>query len=276
MKKTTCFLAALAGVFFVFAASACAFPSKEGAAERDELYEKLGVLAEVIDIVEKGYVEDVDAETLVHGAIEGILKRLDPHSTFMTSHMFKEMKVETEGEFGGLGIEVSMRDGVLTVVSPIEDTPAHKAGIMAGDMIVRIEDKKTRGMTLMDAVGLMRGEKGEKITIHIMREGFETPKAFTIARDIIKIASVKSKKVGDVGVVRISQFHKETHAEALKAVEELGAEGPLDGLVLDLRNNPGGASGAGREGGRHFPEARPHSLHQGQGCGARGGLHGQG
>ncbi|MBI5017118.1 MAG: S41 family peptidase [Deltaproteobacteria bacterium] len=208
--------------------------------ERDDLYRRLKVLAEALELVQKNYVEPVKAESLVYGAIEGILGRLDPHSSFMTPEMFQEMQVETEGAFGGLGIEVSLKEGALTVVSPIEDSPAYQAGIQAGDVIVMIEGEPTRDMNLNDAVKRMRGPKGTKITIHLMRKGFENPKAFTLVRDVIKIKSVKSRRLGQVGVVRIVQFQQGTHLEVRDALSKLAKEGPLDGLVLDLRNNPGG------------------------------------
>jgi carboxyl-terminal processing protease len=158
----------------------------------------------------------------------------------MSPESFQEMQVETEGAFGGLGIEVTTKDGALTVVSPIEDSPAYQAGIQAGDVIVMIEGEPTREMNLDDAVKRMRGPKGTKITIHIMRKGFESPKPFTIIRDVIKIKSVKSRRIGQVGVVRIAQFQQGSHLEVREALKQLVKDGPLDGLVLDLRNNPGG------------------------------------
>ncbi|NTU60263.1 MAG: S41 family peptidase, partial [Deltaproteobacteria bacterium] len=167
--------------------------------------------------------------------------RLDPHSSFMTPDMFQEMQVETEGTFGGLGIEVLVRDGNLTVVSPFEDSPAALAGIQAGDLIVMIEGEPTRDMNLGDAVKKMRGPRGTKVTIHIMRKDFENPKPFTLVRDVIRIKSVKSRRLENVGLVRIAQFQQNTHVEVRDALKRLAAEGPaLEGLVLDLRNNPGG------------------------------------
>ncbi len=208
--------------------------------ERDDLYRRLKVLAEAMDIVQRNYVDPVAPEDLVYGAVEGIVSRLDPHSSFLTPEMFQEMQVETEGAFGGLGIEVTVRDGKLTVVSPIEDTPADRAGIRAGDVIVMIEGEPTQDMELSESVRRMRGPKGTKITIHVMREGFDKAQPFTLERDIVRIRSVRSRRVDSVGVVRIAQFQQATHVEVKKAVGELLAEGPLDGLVLDLRNDPGG------------------------------------
>ena len=212
-------------------------PSPE---DRDDLYRRLRVLAEAMDLVQRHYVEAVTPEDLVYGAVEGIVSRLDPHSSFLSPDMFKEMQIETEGAFGGLGIEVTIRDGKLTVVSPIEDTPADRAGIRAGDIIVMIDGEPTQGMALMEAVKKMRGPKGTRITIHIMREGWEKPRPFTITRDVIRIRSVKHRRINGVGVLRITQFQQATHKEVQEALEALQEEGPLTGLVLDLRNNPGG------------------------------------
>jgi carboxyl-terminal processing protease len=200
----------------------------------------LKVLAETIDIVQRNYVESVSPEDLVYGAVQGIVSKLDPHSSFLTPNMFQEMQVETEGAFGGLGIEVTVKDGRLTVVSPIEDTPADRAGILAGDVIVMIEGEAAQGIGLMDAVQRMRGPKGTQITIHIMREGFAKPKPFTVTRDIIRIHSVKHRLVDNVGVVRIAQFQNGTHVEVRDALEKLSDADEMDGLILDLRNNPGG------------------------------------
>jgi carboxyl-terminal processing protease len=207
---------------------------------RDDLYRRLKVLSEVLDIVQRDYVEEISAEDLIYGAVQGIVSRLDPHSSFLTPDMFREMQVETEGAFGGLGIEVSVRDGRLVVVTPIEDTPAAVAGIQPGDVIVMIEGEPTQDMELMEAVRRMRGPKGTQVTIHVMREGLESPLAFTLVRDIIRIRSVRSRRIDGIGVVRIAQFQQGTHAEVRKALGELTEEGPLDGLILDLRNDPGG------------------------------------
>ncbi|MFQ5586933.1 MAG: S41 family peptidase, partial [Thermodesulfobacteriota bacterium] len=190
----------------------------------------------------KNYAEEVESKELVYSAVKGMLQGLDPHSTFMTPDDYKEMQVGTRGRFGGIGIEIGIRDGVLTVIAPIEDTPAYKAGIKAGDKIVKIEDKFTKDMTLLDAVKLMRGRKGTDVTISIMREGFDVPKPFTLTRDIIKIKSVKSRVLEEgFGYLRIAQFQEKTANEVKKALKELGSrEGKLKGLVLDLRNDPGG------------------------------------
>lgn len=232
------FFALLFGL--VAATTALAKPPEMTPEERDELYRRLRLLAEAMEIVQRNYVEPVKPRELVYGAIEGILARLDPHSSFLTPEMFQEMQVETEGAFAGLGIEVTLKDGTLTVVSPIEDSPAYQAGIQAGDVIVMIEGEPTRDMNLEDAVKRMRGAKDTKVTIHVMRKGFENPKAFTLIRDVIRIKSVKSRKADTVGVVRIAQFQQGTHLEVRDALKRFASQGPVDGLILDLRNNPGG------------------------------------
>ncbi|MFQ5354221.1 MAG: S41 family peptidase, partial [Thermodesulfobacteriota bacterium] len=167
---------------------------------------------------------------------------LDPHSSFMDPDEYKEMKIDTKGVFGGVGIQIGIKDKVLTVIAPIEDTPAWKAGIKANDKIVKIEKTSTHDMSLDEAVRLMRGPKGEEVTIYIMREGFEKPKAFTIKRDIIKVKSVKfESKEDNIGYIRIAQFQKNTSSDLKKALVKIKPKkGELRGLILDLRNNPGG------------------------------------
>lgn len=207
-------------------------------------YEYIGLFTDVMTIVKKSYVEEVDSKKLIYGAINGMLASLDPHSSFMSPETFKEMKVETKGAFGGLGIEISMKDGILTVISPIEDTPAQKAGIKSGDQIFKIDDRFTKDMTITDSVKRMRGTKGSKVVLTIMREGFERPKEFTLIRDIIQVKSVKSRMLENgYGYVRIAQFQErsdEDMAKALKTLVEENKGKPLSGLVLDLRNDPGG------------------------------------
>lgn len=211
-------------------------------ADIDSAYEKLKVLADVLAIVERNYVEPVKVNNLIHGAINGMLESLDPHSSFMTPDVYKEMQTETRGSFGGVGFEITIRDKVLTVVAPIEDTPAHRAGIQSGDQILRIDGKSTKGMSLMDAVKLMRGPEGTKVTITIMRQGFTEPKDLTLTRAIISIRSVRFKTLEEgFGYIKINQFIEKTHADMVKALEKLeGKEGTLKGLILDLRNDPGG------------------------------------
>jgi carboxyl-terminal processing protease len=207
-----------------------------------ETYEKLKIFTDVLSMVQKHYVEEVDTEKLLYGAINGMLDELDPHSSFMPPDMFKEMRVETKGSFGGLGIEITMKEGILLVISPIEDTPAYRAGIKAGDHILMVEGKHTKSMTLMGAVKLMRGAPGTKVTITIMRESLLEPKDYTITRAIIKIKSVKYRALEEgYGYVRINHFQEKTSYELKVALSKLEAEkGGLKGLILDLRNNPGG------------------------------------
>lgn len=207
-----------------------------------EAYESLKVFTDAISIIQKSYVEKTNSKDLVYGAMKGMLEGLDPHSSFMSPDTFKEMQVETKGEFGGLGIEITMKEGMLMVVSPIEDTPAFKAGIKSGDIIIKIEGKATKDMTLMDAVKMMRGPKGTSVTITIGRESFPEPKDFTITRDIIAVKSVKTKALEPgYGYVRVAQFQEKTDSDLDKALDKMEKEnGGLKGLVLDLRNNPGG------------------------------------
>lgn len=214
--------------------------SAGGVHPEGETYENLKIFTEVLSLVQKNYVEEVDPKELVRGAIKGLLSSLDPHSSYMTPDLYKEMQVDTKGEFGGIGIQIGIKDGQLTVIAPIEGTPADKAGIKAGDKIIKINGEFTKGMSLQDAVRKMRGPKGTSVTITIIREGLTEAKDFTIVRDIIKIQSVRSKMLEDgIGYIRISQFQEQTGtdlAEALKGLEKEKA----NSLILDLRNNPGG------------------------------------
>ncbi len=205
-------------------------------------YKSLKTFSEVLDMVEKNYVEPVDGDKLMQGAINGMIKSLDPHSVFMTAEMYKELEVETRGGFGGLGIEITILKDVLTVVSPIEDTPAYNAGIKAGDQIIKIDDKPTKDITITDAVKKLRGPRDTKVTITIMREGMAKPKDFVITRSIIKIRAVKTKIYDNqIGYIRISTFQERVVDDVKKALRETAAKAnPLTGLVIDLRNNPGG------------------------------------
>ncbi|MFQ5900756.1 MAG: S41 family peptidase [Thermodesulfobacteriota bacterium] len=207
-----------------------------------EAYEKLKIFTDALSKVEESYVEDVDSKELIYGAIKGMLSALDPHSSFMTPEEYKDMQVETKGRFGGLGIEITIKDGILTVVAPIEDTPAYRIGIEAGDKIVKIEDKHTKGMTIQEAVTLLRGPKGAEVKIWIMREGLDKPKGYTIVRDIIKVTSVKSRPIEEgFAYIRIAQFQEKTTKELRKLLKKAGSKKDgFKGLILDLRNNPGG------------------------------------
>jgi carboxyl-terminal processing protease len=208
----------------------------------ESAYGKLKVLADVFTIVERNYVEPVKADNLINGAINGMLETLDPHSTYMTPEIYKEMQTETRGSFGGIGFEITIRDKVLTVVAPIEDTPASRAGIQSGDLILRIDGKSTKDVTLMEAVKLMRGPQGSQVTITIMRQGFTEPKDLTLTRAIIPIRSVRSRTLEPgYGYLKLSQFIERTFPDMEDALKKLETQdGPLRGLILDLRNNPGG------------------------------------
>ena len=217
-----------------FGQRASAIPTEE--------YENLRIFSDVIHIIKENYTEEVDTKELIYNAVKGMLRGLDPHSSFMTPEEYKEMQIDTRGSFSGVGIEIGIRDGILTVISPIEDTPAYKAGIKAKDRIVKIDDTPTKDMSLSEAVKLIRGERGSTVTLWIMREGFKKPKPFKIVRDVIKIKSVKWKTLEDgFGYIRITQFQERTAKDLEKALVELGSrDGRLKGLILDLRNNPGG------------------------------------
>ncbi len=207
-------------------------------------YEYIGQLTDVMSIIKKSYVEEVDTKKLIQGAINGMLTALDPHSSFMPPDSFKDLKIETQGSFGGLGIEISMKDGVLTVISPIEDTPAMRAGIKSGDQIIRIDDKFTKDLTINDAVKRMRGVKGTKVILTIMRDGFDRPKEFSLIRDVIQVKSVKFRMLDNgYGYLRIAQFQERTDDDMVKALKTMVSENSgkqLSGLVIDLRNDPGG------------------------------------
>ena len=207
---------------------------------KPDTYNKLKVFSEILSLVESDYVESVESDTIINGAIRGMVKALDPHTSYLPPASYKEMQVETTGKFGGLGIEISIRNGVLTVVSPIEETPAFKVGIKAGDKIIKIEEESTLDMTLQDAVTRLRGETGSPVTITIFRDSFKAPKEFTIVRAIIKVRSVVHKLYKkDIGYIKIRSFSKNTSLDLDKALDELKKK-EISKLVLDLRNNPGG------------------------------------
>jgi carboxyl-terminal processing protease len=206
-----------------------------------EVYKNIEVLSEVLDKIEKNYVADTDPQDVLYGAIKGMVRTLDPHSFFMSPEEYKELMVETKGKFSGVGIEITIRNHVLTVVSPIEGTPAFKAGIKAGDQIIMIGDKSSKELSIMDAVKLIRGPKGSKIKLTIRRKKIEKPIDFMITRDVIPIKSVRSFSLPfDIGYVRISNFQGNTSKELSKALEDVENKKGLKGLILDLRNNPGG------------------------------------
>jgi carboxyl-terminal processing protease len=205
--------------------------------------ETVRTLSEVFDKIKSNYVDPVDDKTLLENAIRGMLTGLDPHSSYLDAKAFEELRVGTTGEFGGLGIVVGMEDGFVKVISPIDDTPAQRAGIKAGDLIIRLDDTPVKGLSLDEAVKIMRGKPGTRITLTIVREGEDQPLKFTIKRDRIRVKSVKFRMLEPgYAYVRISQFQERTGSDLRKAISKLRkqSKGRLKGLVLDLRNNPGG------------------------------------
>jgi carboxyl-terminal processing protease len=207
-----------------------------------ESYEGLETFTNILAIIQKNYVDEVQTKALIEGAINGMLASLDPHSAYLTPDLYKELQVDTKGSFGGLGIEITNRNGVLTVVSPIEDTPAYRAGVKAGDEIMKIDGEFTKDMTLVDAVKKMRGPKETKVTLTLKRENQAELFDVTLTREIIKIQSVKPKMLEKgYGYVRLTQFQERTDDDLERALKNLDKEaGGLQGLVLDLRNDPGG------------------------------------
>ncbi len=206
----------------------------------------LRTFTEIFDRIRSAYVEPVDDQTLFENAIRGMLEGLDPHSVYLEKDAFDNLQISTKGEFGGLGIEVEMEDGFVRIVTPIDDTPAIKAGIQPQDLIIRIDETPVKGLSLQEAVKLMRGKPGTEITLTIVREGEGKPLVITMTRDIIKVASVKSRILeSGFGYIRITQFQVETGNDVIKAISEFRSEPtPLKGIVLDLRNNPGGVLNA--------------------------------
>ncbi len=205
--------------------------------------EQLRTFVEILDRVEKDYVEPVSDKEMIENAIRGMINSLDPHSAYLDPKEFKEMSITTSGKFGGLGIEVQMQDGFVRVISPIDDTPAQRAGIKAGDLIVRINDKPVKGMSLNDAVNVMRGDPGSKISLTILRQGRTKPLTVQLTRAVIRVKSVKSRLLEPgYGYLRITQFSSDTADNLTDALKQIQSKngGPLKGLVLDLRNNPGG------------------------------------
>ncbi len=239
-KHGTPLMLLIIGMFLGFIVSAHWVPSVSAVGRQD--YESLEAFSNILSIVKKNYVEEVETKTLVNGAINGMLSSLDPHSAYLTPDLYKELQSDTQGRFGGLGIEITVKGGVLTVVSPIEDTPAAKAGIKPGDQIFKIEEEFTKDMSLVDAVKKMRGPKGTKINLTIRREGSPDLLEFTLVRDIIRVQSVRSRTLEPgYGYIRLAQFQERSDRDMQRALEKMAAEkGGIKGLVLDLRNNPGG------------------------------------
>ena len=213
-----------------------------GSANDEATYKSLKLFSDVLEELEKNYVDDVNAEELIHNAIKGMVGNLDPHSSFMPPQAFEDLQEDTKGEFSGIGIVITMKDGILTVVSPIEGTPAQKAGIAAGDVIIRIDDDSTKGMALWEAVSKMRGPRYEEVVITVFREGEAAPLSFVIKRDIIPLTSVRSAVLQPgFGYLRVTNFRANTLEEIQSQLEKMeGKDGGLKGLIMDLRDNPGG------------------------------------
>ena len=206
---------------------------------------ELRVFAEVMERIRGAYIEDIDDRTLLESAIRGMLYELDPHSSYLTPSEFDDLQVSTTGEFGGLGIEVTMENGFVKVVTPIDDTPASRAGLRAGDLILKIDDTFVKGLALEDAIKLPRGEIGSEVVLSILSQGTEKPRMVTLKRDRIRIQSVRSQMLEPgFGYLRVTQFQSHSGRDSEKALRKLVAEGSLKGLVLDLRNNPGGVLSA--------------------------------
>ncbi len=215
--------------------------SKPAAARDHNTYKSLEKFADVINLLEKDYVEPINADKLIQGAIKGMIASLDPHSSYMTAENFKDLQIETNGSFSGIGIEITIKNGGLVIVSPIEGTPAYQQGLKAGDRIIKINGTYTKDMDMMAAVKLLRGKRGSKVTISIYRRGWPKLRKFTITRDIIPLHSVKSRILEPgYAYLRITSFQAKTTKDTLSALKRLTKQGPLKGLVLDLRNNPGG------------------------------------
>jgi carboxyl-terminal processing protease len=211
-----------------------------------DAYASLDAFANIIHMVQRHYVEDVTTEDLIQGAIDGMMSSLDPHSAYLTPELYRELQVDTRGSFGGLGIEITIREDVLTIITPLEGTPADRAGVEPGDQIVKIDEQITKGMNLMEAVSLMRGPKGSDVVLTLRREGAADLIDTKLTREIIKVKSVKDAKIyqGKYGYVRVTQFQdgtsRELGAAIAKLEKEMGSGNELEGLVLDLRLNPGG------------------------------------
>jgi carboxyl-terminal processing protease len=207
----------------------------------DAVYHELELFTDALSIIQDDYVEQPDAKQLVYGALKGMLQTLDPYSQFLDPDSYNELKIDTEGQFGGLGIEITVKDDLLTIISPIDDTPAFKAGLKSGDRIVKIDGQLTRGITLLDAVKKLRGKSGTQVNLTVLREGENELKDYKLTRDIIKIQSIRESRVIDesIGYVRVSDFRENTSKDLEGAVEKL-REQKVDGMILDLRNNPGG------------------------------------
>ncbi len=242
-KKVTSWWIVVLIIAFTSAFATTILATKSHTRNERSRYEELGLFTSVLSKVQKDYVEPVSTKKLIYGALKGMINALDPHSAFMTPNEYKDLEVSTQGEFGGVGMTITMRNGILTVIAPLEDTPAARAGIKSGDMIVMIDGKPIRDLTLEQDLNMIRGPVGSKVRITVIREGLKEPKTFVLTREIIKIKSVRYAVIeGHYGYVRIIQFQETTNSELEKALGEIHKKTNNDvkGLILDLRNNPGG------------------------------------
>ena len=205
----------------------------------DKLYQKLDLFSDVLNTLKKEYVDDVKQDEVIDSAINGMLQSLDPYSSYMSPEAFQNMNRDTKGEFGGLGIEITMESGLVKIITPIEGTPADKAGVQAGDYIVKIEDKQVKGMSLLDAVKLMRGKVGTSLEITVRRPEVEGEIKFNITRAIIKIREVSAEVKNNIGYIRLRAFNEQSHNQLIKQLKKISNK-KIDGYILDLRNNPGG------------------------------------
>ena len=242
LASTAAVLALLAGSAFLPVSAQDKADPKAAPGDKSELYQQLNLFGDVLERIRRDYVEPVDEKTLMENAINGMLAALDPHSSYMNPKTFKDMQVTTRGEFGGLGIEVTMENGVIKVVSPIDETPAAKAGLQSGDLIFALDGEPVQGLTLQEAVEKMRGKVGTPIKLSIRRASAKEPFDVTLTRDTIKVRSVRFRLEGDVGYVRVTSFTEQSTSGVIDAVEKIKKEAgtKLKGYVLDLRNNPGG------------------------------------
>jgi carboxyl-terminal processing protease len=235
MKKTLFFL-----LIIFIAIGGIVVGRWSGAQNTDSVYEDLKIFTEVFTTIKKHYVEETNSKELIKSALKGMVNSLDPHSAYLTPEAYREIQTETKGEFGGIGIQIGIKEGVLTVIAPIEDTPAFKAGIKAGDKIIKIDGKTTKDMNINEAVSKMRGPKGKPVTLTIQRDEWKEPKDITIIRDIIKIKSVKYRMIDkEIGYIKIVQFQENTAQDLSSTLKNLKEKG-MQSLILDLRNNPGG------------------------------------
>ncbi|MBV9695273.1 MAG: S41 family peptidase, partial [Alphaproteobacteria bacterium] len=240
MKRASAFVAL--GIVIGFGVSATGFlPAAHGANDMST-YRQLDLFGQAFDSVRKNYVRPVQDSELVNAAIQGMVSDLDPHSSYMDAKSFADMQIQTKGEFGGVGIEVTLEEGLIKVISPIDDTPAAKAGIKPGDFIAAIDGVSIQGMALNDAIDKMRGAPGSKVTLTLLRQGTKKPFDVSLARAVIRVDSVRSHREGDIGYIRLTAFNEQTASGLERAIRELKRQiGPgIKGYVIDLRNNPGG------------------------------------